>query len=114
MSADAYRVLHDAGLHARAVAGRLIVGPTEQLDDALREFIRFHKPGLLRVLAEAEQATADLLAAAMRACDHYGDSPAAREQMRAECLATPPHLQLDLLGHLRETYPVATHPKNTP
>lgn len=46
----------------------------------------------------------DLLAAAQRACDHWGDSPEARRAMRADCLATPPHLRADLIQHFEETY----------
>lgn len=54
----------------------------------------------------AHRVTADLLKAAMRACDHYGDGPAARELMRADCLATPAHLQQDLLDHFNQTLKV--------
>ena len=114
MAAAIFRQLVDAGLQVRAEGSRLIVGPAELLDDALRACVQFHKPGLLRFIADAEQITADLLAAAMRACDHHHDGPAARDQMRADCLATPPHLQPELLEHLRETYPATTDPKNTP
>lgn len=46
----------------------------------------------------------DLLAAAQRACDHWGDSPEARRAMRADCMATPPHLRADLIQHFEETY----------
>jgi hypothetical protein len=53
----------------------------------------------------AHRVTAELLAAAVRACDFHGDSPAAGEQMRADCLATPPHLRADLLAHFTTTYP---------
>ena len=49
--------------------------------------------------------TARLIAAAMRCCDHHGDSKAGRDQMRVECLATPPALQADLLTHFNQTYP---------
>ena len=35
----------------------------------------------------------------MCACDVYGDSDQAREDMRADVLATPPHLRADLLAH---------------
>jgi len=45
--------------------------------------------------------TADLLRAAVRACDAYGDGEEAREQMRADCMATPPHLRAELLAHFR-------------
>lgn len=41
----------------------------------------------------------------MRCCDHHGDGPAAREQMRLDLLATPAHLQADLLDHFQQTYP---------
>jgi hypothetical protein len=50
---------------------------------------------------------ADLLGAAMRACDHHGDGAETREQMRLDCLATPPHLRADLLAYFDEAYPPA-------
>ncbi len=53
----------------------------------------------------AQRTMKKLLAAAMRACDHWGDGPEAREQMRRECLETPPHLRADLLEHFRREYP---------
>ena len=52
----------------------------------------------------AELLTARLIAAAMRCGDHHFDGPDAREQMRADCLATPAHLRADLLQHLQSTY----------
>lgn len=57
------------------------------------------QPGALT----AHRITADLLRAAMRVCDHYGDSEAAREEMRQECRALPLHLQADLLDHFTST-----------
>ena len=53
----------------------------------------------------AHRLTADLLKAAMRVCDKYGDSKAAREAMRRECLELSPHLQADLLIHFRKDTP---------
>jgi len=47
----------------------------------------------------------DLLAAAMRACDHHGDEEHARAEMRAAIHATPPHLHADLLAHFTSAYP---------
>jgi hypothetical protein len=44
-----------------------------------------------------------LLAAGDRVCDMYGDSQQARDDMRDDCLATPPHLRADLLDHLTST-----------
>ena len=46
----------------------------------------------------------------MRACDHHGDDEPARQQMRDEVLATPPHLRADLLDHFTRNYPA---PKET-
>ena len=64
----------------------------------------------------AHRVTADLLKAAMLACDHWGDSPADREPMRVDCLAMPDHLKADLLAHFRKTYglgPTAGRPVKT-
>lgn len=49
--------------------------------------------------------TATLLDAAAQACDHWGDDMAARDQMRRDIEATPPHLRQDLLEHLKAAYP---------
>ena len=46
----------------------------------------------------------DLLEAAMRACDAWKDGPEAREQMRRDCIDTPPHLRADLRDHFNQTY----------
>lgn len=48
---------------------------------------------------------AELLAAAMRACDHWGDGPQAREEMRLSCIDTPANQHDDLLEHFRRSYP---------
>ena len=45
---------------------------------------------------------ADLMAAAMRRCDHFNDGEKAREDMRQDVLATPAHLQQDLLEYFNE------------
>ncbi|WP_423460390.1 hypothetical protein [Ottowia sp. VDI28] len=47
----------------------------------------------------------ELIEAAMRACNHYNDSEAAREQMRIECLEIPPDQRAGLLDYFRRTYP---------
>ena len=47
----------------------------------------------------AHRVTADLLWAAMRVCEMYGDDDAARQEMRDQCTALPLHLQADLLQH---------------
>lgn len=53
----------------------------------------------------AKRQVKELIEAAMKACDHFNDSPAAREQMRMDCEATPPHLVGDLTEHFQKTYP---------
>lgn len=52
----------------------------------------------------AEREMRKLLAAAMRACDHYNDGHAAREQMVKDCLDTPPELRGELREHFINTY----------
>ena len=45
-----------------------------------------------------------LLAAAMRVCDYWGDSDQARAEMVADIKATPQHLRQDLLEHFLVAY----------
>ena len=49
----------------------------------------------------------DLIAAAMRACDHHGDSEAARQEMVKDCLDTPPELRQELQEHFQRACPSA-------
>ncbi len=100
-----YRQAIESGVSLRLVDGKVKVSGNAAL---LAEFVpqlREHKPELIQLLQEAHETTTALIAAAMRACDHFNDGPAAREQMRNDCLATPPHLTADLLAHFNETYP---------
>ena len=85
--------------------GRGIEVPAGRLTDAQRAAIKAHKAELIACIRGAARLTTELLAVAMRACDHHGDSPEVRAQMRKECLETPPNLRVDLLQHLRATYP---------
>jgi hypothetical protein len=52
----------------------------------------------------APRVLAELIQAAMHACDHWNDSETAREEMRHQCNQTPPHLRGDLLAHFRAAY----------
>ena len=79
--------------------------PAGVLTDAQRAAIRAHKPELIAAIQESARVTAQLLDAAMLACDHWNDSPAAREQMRQDCLRVPLRQRADLLAHFRENYP---------
>lgn len=96
---DVCRRLYDAGITLSSDGDRLLAAPADCLTDELRALIREHKAALLRLLEDANDITEALLAWAMRTCDRHGDGLAAREAMRRECLATPPHLRADLLDH---------------
>lgn len=84
--------------------GKTLTAPADTLTDRQRTLVRKHKAELIRLVLESERITMQLLQTAKRACDHWGDSPAAREQMRQALLNTPPHLRADLLNHLRKQY----------
>lgn len=45
-----------------------------------------------------------LIDAAMRACDHWNDSPRAREEMRQQCLEVPAHHRAELRDHFIKAY----------
>lgn len=84
--------------------GGLKVSPASTLHDTQRDLLRAHKAEIVELLASAHETTELLLTAAMWACDHYGDSEAMREEMRRDCLDTPPHLRANLLVHVSQTY----------
>lgn len=46
----------------------------------------------------------DLYDAAKRACAHWQDGPAAREEMRKQCSEVPPHLREELIRHFETSY----------
>ncbi len=106
MSADTLlREAMTAGVTLRIDEGGALkaAGPA----DTVREWaplLRENKADLLQFLQDAHASTAQLVEAAMRACDHFGDSPAAREQMRRDVIDTPLHLRADLLQHLTSAY----------
>lgn len=81
-----------------------IVLPVSSIDRATRQAILNCKPELIERIRESARVTSELLSAVMEVCDHYDDGPAAREQMRQDCLATPLHLRGDLLAHFLRTY----------
>lgn len=84
--------------------GKGIAVPAGRLSTAQRAAVISHKAELVDLLQAARATTAELIKAAMVACDHWGDSEVARQQMREQCLATPPHLQAGLIEHFRQTY----------
>ncbi|MCX7241186.1 MAG: hypothetical protein NTU86_12175 [Burkholderiales bacterium] len=54
---------------------------------------------------EAHRVAKELIAAAMRRCDQFNDSEAARAEMHQQCLELPPHLQRDLLEYFEACLP---------
>lgn len=92
-----------AGIRVRLKDGHLAV-PAGRLSDEHRALVLNHRAELIQFLTEARETTAALVESAMRACDHWNDAPEAREQMRRECLETPPHLRADLLDHFNNAY----------
>ncbi len=103
--AEVCRAIYAAGMSVRADGAELVLKPAEHLTPALRELIVAHKPELLEFLHAASLTTVDLIEAAMRACDHFGDSEASRDQMRTDCANVPPHQRADLREHFRRSYP---------
>ena len=69
--------------------GRLLVSPASTLHDSQREVLQANKQEIVRYLeqcqAQARQLQEELIRAAMRACDCWGDSPERREEMRQDC-----------------------------
>ncbi|MEF9965739.1 MAG: hypothetical protein RR779_15345 [Comamonas sp.] len=75
------------------------------LNDAQRAAIRANKYELIACIQDAARLTAELRAAAMRACDYWGDSPQAREQMRQDILNSRPEHRQELLRMFKNDYP---------
>lgn len=107
MSADTIlRELLDCGIEPGLTPDETgIEVPAGRLSDSQRAAIRQHKSELIDRLRETARVTVALVEAASRACDAWGDSEEAREQMRLQCLETPPHLRAELLEYFRRTYP---------
>ncbi|MGJ7486901.1 hypothetical protein ACSFA2_16695 [Variovorax sp. LT2P21] len=101
---DICRTASEAGISLRVDGEVLVVKPSNRLTPALRELLVAHKPELIAFVDAAHKTTAQLIQAAMQACDHHGDDETARDEMRADCLATPPYLQHDLLAYFRGQY----------
>ena len=97
--ADVLQALHAASVSVRVYEGRLQVYPAERLTDSLRVALRGQRAGLLALLAQIDQITAELLEAAVRICDLYGENDRGQADMQADCLTTPAHLRADLLDY---------------
>ena len=84
--------------------GASLTVPAGSISPEQRALVVSHKAEILEFLVEARKTTTALIEAAMLACDHFNDSPANRDLMRVECLATPTHLKTNLLNHFTKTY----------
>ncbi|MDZ4145694.1 MAG: hypothetical protein U1D29_14360 [Burkholderiales bacterium] len=88
-----------------ATDGANLIVPAGSLSPEQRALVLANKPALIAYLIEAQRLTVRLIAAAMRRCDQFNDSEAARQAMRDDCLATPPELRQDLLDHFQGKAP---------
>jgi len=87
---------------------RLLVHPASSLHDRQREALRTHKREIVSYLEACQAASKrlqdELIHAAMRACDYWGDGPEQRKEMRHDCINTPDELKPQLLQHFQATY----------
>ena len=96
--------LWQCGLYPQAANdGQHLLVPEGRLSDAQRDQLAHYKAQVLEVLTDP--LTNALMAAAMRACDAWQDSPKARAQMRLEILETKPEHRQELLEHFNQEYP---------
>lgn len=104
---SAVSVLRDLAwnnIHPQPTAdGTQLLIPIKRITAAQRERLVQHKAEILEILSDT--TAQQLMAAAMRCCDHYGDSSEARMQMRLDIWNTPPRLRAELLAHFQQEYP---------
>lgn len=102
--------ISQAGLSLRLTdAGSVNAKPAELVTPAIRLLIKSNKAALISSLETSVTPPCDnlenqLIEAAMRACDYWGDSDQARAEMVADIKATPQHLRQDLLEHFLVAY----------
>ena len=94
--------------------GSIKVTPKELITPTIRELIKTNKSALVTALdcpstqpetpTDVVELERQLIEAAMRACDYWGDSAQARAEMVADIKATPRHLRQNLLEHFLVAY----------
>lgn len=95
--------LWQCGIHPRiADDAQHILLPANKLTPNQRQALTECKADVLELLTAPLMQ--ELMDAAMKACDHWQDSPQARLQMRLDVWNTPPGQRADLLQHFREVY----------
>lgn len=90
--------------------GVLRAWPAAQLLDEHRTLIRSNREALHDFIVDAHAKTSEIVEAAMAACEEWGDSESAREQMRQDILSTPAQDKADLLEYFMK-YPGAASAK---
>ena len=94
--------------------GSIKVIPKKLITPSIRELIKINKSALITALdcpstqpeipTDVVELEHQLVEAAMRVCDYWGDSDQARAEMVADIKATPQHLRQDLLEHFLVAY----------
>ena len=107
-----FEELQACGIGLEVEADGRLTAPANALTPQQRARVKAHRDELIRLILQAQRTTDDLLAAAMRCCDAFNDSPAARAQMRRDILNTPPDLQQDLLDYFKTHYGGVQCPRN--
>lgn len=103
-AAEVTAAVHAAGLVVLLHGSDLVVKPADRITPQVRAMLATAKAEVVAYLAACERIMPRLMDAAMRACDHHRDSEQARADMRADILATPLHMRLDLMHHFQVTY----------
>jgi hypothetical protein len=102
--------ISQAGLTLRLTdAGRVNAKPAELITPAIRQLIKSNKVALMSSLETSVTPPCDnlerqLIEAAMRACDWWGDSPAVRAQMMADIRSLHHHQHQGWLEHFLAVY----------
>lgn len=104
-AAGILKELAQAGIEVRLKGGTHLAVPPGKLTPDQRALLLSHRYEVIEFLNDADNTSAALIEAAMRACDHHGDNPVARSQMVREVEAIPPRLRQDLLDHFDGAYP---------
>lgn len=108
-----FEELQACGIDLAVEPNGKLTAPANTLTPEQRARVKAHRSELIHLILQAQQTIDELMTAAMRCCDAFHDSPAAREQMRHDILNTPLELQQDLLDYFKTHYGgIQCPPKN--
>lgn len=92
------------GIHPRpSPDGKSLLLPANRLTDVQRQRLTEFKSEVLALLTDPLAQA--LMAAAMKACDYWGDNPHVRTQMRLDIWNTPAEMRRELLEHFQSHHP---------